>query len=282
MDFGLSTYLFADQRLNSHALGKILAAGFRRVEVFAARQHLDYRDTNQVRDVAQWFADHPLELYSVHAPLFNDVDWGRSGGLAISIAYLERRLRVDSADEIKRALEMAELMPFRYLVLHLGLNQEEFDQRKLDAAFSALEHLRIFAKERGVRILLENVPNELSTPPQLVDFIRYTHLDVGVCFDIGHAHLAGGVQAAFNVVKEKIASVHMHDNHSVKDEHLMPFEGEIDWNAAVRDLHSLEGCPTILELSDFGIEAKGFDPVKRVTERLLELEEKARQETASE
>lgn len=282
MDFGLSTYLFADQRLNSHVLDKIRHAGLRTLEVFAARQHLDYGDTNQVRDVAQWFTDHGLELHSLHAPLYADADWGRSGGLAVSIAHLERRLRIDSADEIKRALAIAERLPFRYLIVHLGLDDEEYDLRKFDAAFSVLEHLRIFAKERGVEILLENVPNELGTPERVVSFIRYTHLDLKVCFDVGHAHLTGGVQPAFATLKDYIASTHVHDNNLVKDDHLLPFEGGIDWSATVRDLLLLNPCPMMFEPRDYGVEAKGFSPLMRAIEKLRETEEKTHQATAGE
>ena len=87
MNYGLSTSMFAQDRLNSHVLDKIFAAGLRDFEIMAARQHLDYHDLNQVRDVAQWFSDHEVTLHSLHAPLFSDWDWGRSGGLLISIAH---------------------------------------------------------------------------------------------------------------------------------------------------------------------------------------------------
>ena len=33
-------------------------------------------------------------------------------------------------DEIKRALEIAETIPFRYLIQHLGVAAEEFDERQ--------------------------------------------------------------------------------------------------------------------------------------------------------
>jgi sugar phosphate isomerase/epimerase len=138
MDFGLSTHLFVSERLSSHILDQILAAGFRQIELFAARQHFDYHDKNHVRDVAQWFADHDLKLHSLHAPLYADFDWGRSGGPPISVAYLERRQRIESMDEIKQAVEVADLLPFRYLILHVGLPNEEYDLAKFDAAFTSI------------------------------------------------------------------------------------------------------------------------------------------------
>ena len=95
MEYGLSTYLFVNERLGSYILDRILGAQFQTIELFAARQHFDYTDPNHVRDVAQWFRDHEVTLHSVHAPLYGDADWGRSGGLAVSIAYTERRLRIE-------------------------------------------------------------------------------------------------------------------------------------------------------------------------------------------
>ena len=60
---------------------------------------------------------------------------------------------------------------------------------------TSIEHLRAFAKPLGVRILLENIPNELSTPDRLVEMIHGAHFDdVGVCFDFGHAHMMGSVR----------------------------------------------------------------------------------------
>ena len=82
MNYGLSTSLFAEERLNSHILDKILAAGLREFEIMAAPQHLDYHDPNQVRDVAQWFGDHGVTLHALHAPLFADSGLGAVGRAA--------------------------------------------------------------------------------------------------------------------------------------------------------------------------------------------------------
>ncbi len=241
MEIGLSTRLFANQRLNSHILDQVYAAGFRSLEIFAARQHLDYHDANHVRDVAQWFEDHEVSLHSVHAPLFSDFDWGRSGGFPISLAYTEKRRRVDSMDEVKRTIEIAERLPFRFLVAHLGLAEDPYDPSKFDAAFTSLEHLRIFAKERGTMILLENMPGELRAPERLAEFLQMTRLGLQVCFDTGHAYLTGGVAPAFERLEPLIAAVHLHDNRGDLDDHLLPFQGSIDWPAAMKSLQTLDG-----------------------------------------
>ncbi len=274
MEFALSTHLFVGDRLSSHILDQILDAGIGKIEIFAARQHFDYHDANHVRDVAQWFRDHGLALHSLHAPLFTDFDWGRSGGAAISVAYLERRLRINSMDEIKRAIEVAERLPFRYLVLHLGLPDEDYDLRKFDAAFTSIEHLKIFAKERGAQILLENIPNELSTPERLVHFIQYTRLeDLKICFDTGHAHMTCGVQPAFQTLKDRIASTHVHDNRREKDDHFLPFDGEIDWEQTLRDFRGVDRqFPILFELRNYGPEVTNLTRLREVIERMEAIE----------
>ncbi|MGH9328652.1 MAG: sugar phosphate isomerase/epimerase family protein [Terriglobia bacterium] len=246
MEIGFSTYLFARQRLSSHMLDQVFDRGIRQIEIYADRQHLDYQDLRHVRDVAQWFTDHGVSLHSVHAPLF--ANSSRERRVPISPAHTERRLRVESMDQIKRVIEIAEYLPFRYLVLHLGQPEDEYSLRKFDAAFTSLEHLKIFAKERGTQILLENTTDQLGTPERLVEFIQHTRLDVKVCFDVGHAHLTGGVPRAFEMLRRYTATIHMHDNRGEKDEHLMPFEGGIDWAAVVPSFSAVEGnAPALLE-----------------------------------
>jgi len=272
MEYGLSTYLFVNERLSSHILDQILGAEFRQIEIFAARQHLDYTDSNHVLDLSYWFRDHQVKLHSVHAPLYADADWGQSGGLAISVAYLERRLRIESMDEIKRTLEIADQLPFRYLVLHMGLDGEEYDLQKFDATMTSLEHLKVFAKERGVQLLLENTPNELSTPERLLQFLRYTRLDVKICLDTGHAHLTCGVAAAFDTLRDSIASTHVHDNRHEKDEHLMPFDGDINWTGAVPELRRGEGrFPVLFEVRNSGPAADSLPRLAEVKRRMESL-----------
>ncbi len=255
MDYAISTHLFVNERLSSHTLDKILAAGIRQIEIFAARQHFDYHDENQVRDVALWFRDHQVQLFSLHAPLYSDTEWGRTGpGASISITHVERRRRISSMEEIKKAIDVAELLPFRFLVLHLGHSEEEYSLERFDAAMTSIENLRLHAKPLGLRILLENIPNELTTPERLLNFIQYTRMDdLGVCFDVGHAHLSGGVLEAFEALKTRIVSTHVHDNKGDKDAHLMPFQGSINWQETMRAFRTVEGqFPVLFELRNYG------------------------------
>lgn len=274
MERALSTHLFVNQKLTTELLREIEEAGLGAIEVFCAKQHFDYTDAGQVRDVAAWFTDHPLELRSLHSPLYKDYAWGRSrSGAAVNLAEPERLRRLESVDEVKRALEVAEHVPFRYLVQHLGIPYEDFALEKFDAAYASLESLHLFAKQRGVQILLENIPNDLSTPQRLREFLGYTRMnDLRICFDTGHAHLAGGVEADFEPLRELVVSTHVHDNAGQKDDHLFPFQGGIAWDAALRALATgTQEFPLQLELRDYGEFPQPLEKVRETFQRLEKL-----------
>src|ERR1700675_4348761 len=213
MQNAISTFIYVKERLHPGLLDGLVRGGAQAIEIFAARQHIDYANRKQhVREIADWFRSSGIPLNSVHAPLYADYEWGRTGSPPVNIASTDRAGRVDAMDEIKRALEIAEQIPFRFLVQHLGAPNEDFSEKKFEAAMTSIEHLRAFAKPLGVRILLENIPNELSTPDKLMEMIHTAHFDdVGICFDFGHAHMMGSVRKAFEIVRQQICSTHVHD-----------------------------------------------------------------------
>jgi sugar phosphate isomerase/epimerase len=244
----VSTYLYVKERLHPGILDGLARSGVQAIEIFAARQHLDYANRKaHVKEIAEWFRGSGVPLNSVHAPLYADYEWGRAGSPPVNIASTDRAACIEAMDEIKRALEIAEQIPFRFLVQHLGLANESFSEKKFDAAMTSIEHLRAFAKPLGVRILLENIPNELSAPDKLVDMIRQAHFDdVGVCFDFGHAHMMGSVSEAFEILRTHIRSTHVHDNAKDKDSHLWPGAGTINWKEAMELLRSAPQTPPLL------------------------------------
>lgn len=268
----ISTYIFVKERLHPGLLDKLAGGGAQAIEIFGARQHLDYANRKQhVREIADWFRTSGVPLHSVHAPLYADYDWGRAGSPPINIASTDRAARIEAMDEIKRAIELAEQIPFRFLIQHIGLPNESFNERKFEAAMTSVEHLRAFAKPLGVRVLLENIPNELSTPDRLVEFIRTTHFDdVGVCFDTGHANMMGEVAPAFETVKSYVHSTHVHDNDKVKDSHLWPGDGTINWKQTLELLsESPNKPPLLLEIE----ENEKINPVEKMAETFNKAEE---------
>lgn len=278
MNHVLSTHLFVNHRLTTAMLSKIQQAGIAAVEVFCARQHLDYNNKAQVAELGHWFRDSEMKLHSLHAPMYTDEIWGRSGPQSIiTITETVKSQRLKMVDQIKRAIEMAETIPFQYLIQHIGVSGEEFDLRKFDAAFSSLEELKLFAKQRGVEILLENIPNELSTAERLLQFVGMTHIGLNFVFDTGHANMMEGVAEAFESMKDRIRSTHVHDNNGKQDAHLFPFlseGGTINWKRTMSLLRSREKqFPLLLELKEQPGFPNPLDNVKEIFDRLEQQED---------
>ncbi len=240
-----------NQRLHPGLLELAARSGAQAVEIFAARQHFDYASRESVAELASWFRSNPLQPWSMHAPLFPDREMGRTGAPAVNLLHPEKARRIAAMDEIKRALEAADEIPFRNLVVHLGDRDDQWSQHSIEFAFTALEHLGAFARPLGVRVLLENLLSEPTTPAHLIEILETGHLDqIGVCLDLGHAHMTVGVSQAIATLGERILQVHAHDNHSLKDEHLFPGDGAIDWPATIASLNALPAPPAVvIELS---------------------------------
>jgi len=244
----ISTHVYVRERLHGGLLDGLLQAGAETIEIFGARGHFDYANRrSHVKEIGDWFREKDIPLHSIHSPMYSEYEWGRRGSPPVNIAALDKRARIEAMDEIKRAIEVAEQLPFRFLVQHVGTSGEDWDPKKSEAAMTSIEHLRAFAKPLGVRILVENIPNELSTPARLVEFIHVTHLqDVGVCFDVGHAHMGKGVAASFELLKPFIRSTHVHDNDGGRDAHLWPGNGKIDWKQTMDLLRQAPQIPPLL------------------------------------
>ncbi len=254
----LSTYLFVSRKLTRDLISQIGGAGFNGVEIFCSRSHFDYTNRAEIQNIAGALADAKLKLMSLHAPTSRDLSATREGGQPLSICEVERVRRIEAMDELKRAIDVAEELPFSRMIFHMGGSRETADPRKRDAAFSSLEHLILHAKHVGVTICVENTTSEMGSPAYLRSFIDETRLTgLRINFDIGHAHLADGpeenrIAEGFEPLRELVASAHIHDNHGEKDEHLPPYDGTIDWPAAVKLFKSAPeaNLPLMLELKE--------------------------------
>jgi sugar phosphate isomerase/epimerase len=259
MQPGLSTHVFLQQRLHPGLLDALRKGGAQTIEIFAARHHFDYTDRASVRDIATWFRDAGVAA-TLHQPLYisdrADAQWSRHVAPNLNLIDPEKSRRIAAMDEVKRSLESAEQIPFSACTLHLGHKDDDWNLRALENSLTAIEHLNAFAHPLGVRLLLENLQNEITTPEHILEILRVGHFDrVGVCLDIGHAHLASpekskGIDEAFELLRLRIAQLHLHDNQGQKDDHLWPGSGSTDWTNVARHISTLPtNIPGILEIA---------------------------------
>lgn len=260
----ISTLIHIQKRLHPGLLDAMAQGGAQAIELVAAPGHFNYHEKEHVKEIGNWFKSTTVRFHSMHSPIYRSNRDFHSGAPPLNIVDLDKRHRIDSMDEIKRALEVAEYVPFRFLVQHIGRTGEADDERKFEAALSSIEHLRAFARQLGVTLLVENTPNDLATPERIKELLRALHYpDLGVCFDTGHAHITGTVHQAFDVLGDRVCSTHVHDNLGDRDSHLWPGKGTIDWNQTMQSLRSAPNAPALLLEIE---EEEPGDVAKKITE----------------
>jgi sugar phosphate isomerase/epimerase len=243
--YGISTHLYHDRPLGPEHLAEIAGFGFREIELFAVRGHFDYDRPPAVEALAGWLDATGLTLHSVHAPLVDRVDAG-SWGRLLSTAAGDDAARAEAVAECVAALGVARTIRFRFLVVHLGVPQpsaSDGHDNLLPAALRSLDEIASAAARAGVRVAVEVIPNQLSTPERLVEIVDSGLASPapgpGICLDTGHAALMGDLADAIDTVAGALVTTHVHDNGGRVDDHLAPFDGRIDWPTAVMTLRKV-------------------------------------------
>ena len=159
-------------------------------------------------------------------------------------------LMAEFQKELMRGIDMAALMGIERAVTHpIALYSKEVsygDWVRANMAF--LTPVVEYARERGVRILIENMPSEKEAPDNhlygscaLNVSSLADKLSCGVCWDTGHANISGYKQSEqLKTIGERLEALHIHDNDGVKDSHKLPFDGCVDWDDVAEGLRCCE------------------------------------------
>jgi len=253
MELSISTSVLFDphfpQISTEKALERLAAAGYHVLD-FDFNNWLFDGSPLVDDDWEQWFkslrkrADSlAIRFGQAHGPIFN---------------------KLENSDKAKwltkmsiRSLEAAALLGIRWVVFEPETLPGAFDSAHLNYMMQcnidwfetllptaentdvgiAIENVAdVFgSKERGLRRLYCSVPSELI---ELVD--RFNHRLMGICWDTGHANLQRIDQGkALCSIGNRLKATHIHDNSGERDEHLLPFYGNINWIDVMNTLQAI-------------------------------------------
>lgn len=270
MRFGISTHLFHDQRLSRDHLAAIRSRGFDAVEVFATRSHFDYHDAAAIEQLAAWLSETGLALHGIHAPITDRLGAGDQWGEVISNAVPDTTRRQHAVREAGAALNIARTIPADVFVVHLGTPAAKGGENSRGAALRSAEEICRLAEPVGVRVAFEVIPNDLSSASALVTLLE-RDLEApraGICMDFGHAFLMGEIADAVETAAEHVITTHVHDNRRKQDDHLVPFEGPIDWDSALMSMQKIGYDGTyLMEIANPGSTDAALDAARGARER---------------
>jgi sugar phosphate isomerase/epimerase len=223
---GLSTTLFGDMRLGAREFDLLAAHGFALVELAAGPGRFDIRDPAQVDETRARLAAAGLEL----------------GG--VSVALADASLAMHGIVELGGTLLVARAGV-------CGAHGPVARQAPLDihALRRGIEHVAEHGAERGIALAIE-FPADLAPDVQVALIEAFEDGPVGVCLDVGHAHVGGDAPEAIEILSGHILTTHLSDNHAQDDAHRAPGSGSVDWPAVLTELWKTGYAgPAIIELA---------------------------------
>ena len=216
-----------------------IGASMLATENMAMKEALDYFESNKYIEYVEILHDYPyreindnnelIDLinsyslkYTIHSPFID-----------LNIASLNSALARLSVEEIKRSIDLANMIDSNIVVVHPGT--VSFSGRgKEDIIYAigkeSLKDIGDYGKDNDVNACIENLPNIEEFMYQDVSQLNetLTKLDLPMTLDIGHAHTAGFTPD--EIYFDSIKHIHVHDNPGDDDTHLTLGEGSFAVN----------------------------------------------------
>lgn len=203
-------------------LRRIAEAGFSHIH-WCHQWNTDFLYSQaEIEQIAVWLTDYDLRVLDIHASHGQEKNWGSFHEYA----------RLAGVKLVKNRIRMAATLGSDVIILHFpdrpissGRNRE----RWLTQIRTSLDNLVPFARERGVKIAFENMANDNFAFITLL-FSEYDADVVGLCYDAGHGNIGERQGLVYlEQLKQRLISIHLHDNDGSGDQHKLLFSGTVDW-----------------------------------------------------
>lgn len=148
---------------------------------------------------------------------------------------------------IVRSLESAAILGAKNIVVHSVNVPEDVDFEEYNVEY--YKSLVPYCEKFGICIAVENlfgkdakrkcIVGKLGTPAELSRIIEKINSPwIVACVDVGHAALTGNEPEKFieGVTPGVIKALHVQDNDYLDDRHIIPYTGDLNWEAIMCSL----------------------------------------------
>ena len=181
----------------------------------------------RLKEYARIAEDNGVEISQAHAPW----KYPRAHQTKEELDLLVSR--------IEQSIEGTAMLNCPYLVVHPFLpytsHDMQYEDETIDLNAKLLRRICDKADAFGIDLCLENMPMLRFSVGSVRRIISMTdvvdHKRLKICLDTGHCNVFEVKQskAIRDIGHDRLKVLHIHDNHGAKDEHLFPFDGNIDW-----------------------------------------------------
>lgn len=243
---GINTYSYIWQMSARETLSHLADRGYRRFELLVNAPHLwpETLDAGERRAVAALLAERGLTIDVLNPP-----------SLDLNLASPSPQMRKMTRAHYRRVIELAADWGVANVLAVPGKTHPLLPapaDRVWGWFAEAMEELDRYAEDKGVRIILENIP--MAFLPKAADLMgaldRLGNERIGICYDAANAVFAHDPpDAGLKRVAPRLAIVHLSDtglekwDHSAIGTGIVPFDKVAD---AMREIGA--DVPTMLEI----------------------------------
>lgn len=281
----ISSLVTPNDRARNIVMNEFAAQGEKHIVLSDGLIRQCIQDFNFVKQLKKEMEENGLTFLDSHAPFGPYYD--------LNSPYEELRPRMIQYQLL--TLEIAADFDVKTITFHVGNNH--YDDTKnipiathIDKIKSALDVLLPHAERLGLTIGIENIWTGCNTADALLKVKEAFPTDaLGFCYDSGHANITlkdRGTEENYAFITWKytygntdvvwqpdllekmlphIVNCHLHDNDGIKDTHLPPGMGNIDWshvipllNSAPR-LRNIQSESEIISVSDICKRFRGLE-----------------------
>ena len=201
----------------------------------------------EIEFTSEMVAEAGLKVHSVHAsngrnPV-SEIGHNNPGPFALEMRkdFLSPHewQRRSGVELLRNRIDLAAAFQSPNVVLHIDITDDVFrsgasEREFLGPLFQSLDEIQPYCFKKGVQIAVETLlcataQNFLNLYDRL--FARYGKEFIGVCFDCGHWELIEpGKLTVLALFGDRLIATHIHDNFGAMDNHLLPFDGRLDWH----------------------------------------------------
>ena len=144
--------------------------------------------------------------------------------------------------DLKDQIELCHEVGVNKLIVHLSSGNDA--PMVNDIGFIRLDEIVEFAKSKNVLLVFENQRKLYNISCVLEKYKN----GVGYCYDSGHENCFTQNVKFLDFWAEKVKCVHLHDNcgRKDKDEHLLPFDGTVDFDYVMKSLNRVNYSGSIM------------------------------------
>ncbi|MFH1288923.1 MAG: sugar phosphate isomerase/epimerase family protein [bacterium] len=243
MDLGVSSMIFEYDNLIDY-LPIMAKEGIFYVEIRGYPPRIDYRNKNYLKRLKDALMGNNIKVHSYHLP-FHPED-----GFDIS---LTDKVKVNCAiDEIKLSLDAMLYLGGKTAILHPGdmIGSLKAKEERYNRSRESIGRVLEFCGKNSVKLAIENmlpgkVGERVSDVRNLISCFDSKY--IGICFDTSHANITSrDVSSEIRGCSDKLFTIHVSDNNGKRDQHYLPFSGNINWRSFWKELNNLNYKDTFM------------------------------------